>query len=496
MKNRSKPVLDIQQGGFTLVSLLLALIVVSLIMTAAAPMIKETFRQPLVQGAVSHLNQVRDAAQRYVKDNHAALAAAAPVNGASIEIPFSSIRNTGYLPSSVRDLNPFGHSYAVRARRVSINGRETLEVLVVGVGGAPMEDKELRRAAGGVRSGGFISELDPSVARNQGGWSVPVASFGVNPGFGHLASALFFDSAGAIADYLYRNAVPGRPDVNRMNTSIDMNSQNVNNAGTVSTNTLTSTSVYAANNVSTESMSTGNIWARDGVMAQNVSASGTVASTYSNSTVLNTTNANVTSDIVTGGSLILGNAQHYGGWTMIDNVWIRSVADRNIYTGGTVQSGQMVSSGITSYGNIGANGSISAGGSVSAGGDVLASGSVVANNRLYANEFIQLGGVGSEGGGCGPNGVIGRTPDGALLSCTSGVWSKNSGNKFFPEEGAAPCSYSNGGSGGVFNSGSVFSDGEGGVSPYPKHCARSYLCINGRVVQLSLADMVCGGGTG
>lgn len=48
------------------------------------------------------------------------------------------------------------------------------------------------------------------------------------------------------------------------------------------------------------------------------------------------------------------------------------------------------------------------------------------NGRLNANEYLYIGGHGSEGAGCGPNGVMGRTPAGALLSCVNGVWTSSS----------------------------------------------------------------------
>jgi prepilin-type N-terminal cleavage/methylation domain-containing protein len=47
----------------------------------------------------------------------------------------------------------------------------------------------------------------------------------------------------------------------------------------------------------------------------------------------------------------------------------------------------------------------------------------VAGWRLQANEYLQIAGQASPGSGCGPDGLVGRTQSGALLSCQSGVWS-------------------------------------------------------------------------
>jgi len=47
----------------------------------------------------------------------------------------------------------------------------------------------------------------------------------------------------------------------------------------------------------------------------------------------------------------------------------------------------------------------------------------VAGSRLRANEYLQIVGQASPGAGCSPDGLVGRTPSGVLLSCQSGAWS-------------------------------------------------------------------------
>jgi len=56
-------------------------------------------------------------------------------------------------------------------------------------------------------------------------WSVPLVSFGVSTTSGHIAALLPADELGAAreeSDRLYRFSVTGKPDLNRMHTSIDM----------------------------------------------------------------------------------------------------------------------------------------------------------------------------------------------------------------------------------------------------------------------------------
>ena len=46
----------------------------------------------------------------------------------------------------------------------------------------------------------------------------------------------------------------------------------------------------------------------------------------------------------------------------------------------------------------------------------------VTGKRLQAGEYLQIAGQAVQGGACSPNGLVGRTPEGALLACQSGRW--------------------------------------------------------------------------
>lgn len=366
-----------RQRGYSLPSVLLAIVVMGFITTASAPRLRHWMATPTIKQTAVHAEGVRQAVDKYVRDNYASLAASAPANGASIGVSLQQLRDSGYLPPSATDTNPYGQTYAVRIRHVlqgtGPNQRQVLEPMIFTSGGRAIPEPELRRVAGEIRSGGFISETAPALAKGaQGGWgNVPVSSFGVNPGAGHLAVALFYDQAGTMTEYLYRNSVVGRPEVNRMNTAIDMNSQNLTNAATVT--------------------------------AQQATISG-------NATVQ--------------GALVLSAADgsRYGGWTMVDNVWVRSIGDKNIYTGGTMQAGAVVGGTVSGdvFSGRQINGQVMYGDTVSGG--TVAGNSVTAYGRLYANEYMQVAGVAAAGNGCWPNGLMGRSAAGGVLSCENGVW--------------------------------------------------------------------------
>ncbi|MEN1471909.1 shufflon system plasmid conjugative transfer pilus tip adhesin PilV, partial [Pseudomonas aeruginosa] len=53
-------------------------------------------------------------------------------------------------------------------------------------------------------------------------------------------------------------------------------------------------------------------------------------------------------------------------------------------------------------------------------------GKLTSEGRTEVGEFLQLNGVATEGAGCSPNGLVGRSSIGVALSCQSGVWKGSS----------------------------------------------------------------------
>jgi competence protein ComGC len=55
-------------------------------------------------------------------------------------------------------------------------------------------------------------------------------------------------------------------------------------------------------------------------------------------------------------------------------------------------------------------------------------GNISSNGRITTGEYLQINGIAYVGNGCSPNGLQGRDPSGALLSCVNGVWSSSTGS--------------------------------------------------------------------
>ncbi|ECI0840860.1 shufflon system plasmid conjugative transfer pilus tip adhesin PilV, partial [Salmonella enterica subsp. diarizonae] len=152
-------------------------------------------------------------------------------------------------------------------------------------------------------------------------WTVPLAGFGTRGGNGHIAVLLSPETltgAREDSDRLYRFQVNGRPELNKMHTSIDMGGNNLNSAGVVN-------------------------------------------GRYGNFDVSIVSNGPVTagSDIrSTGGWIISRHGRgwmdetHGGGFYMTDNEWIRSLNNKSICTGGQLKGGSVRSDGDLSAGGV------------------------------------------------------------------------------------------------------------------------------------------------
>lgn len=170
--------------------------------------------------------------------------------------------------------------------------------------------------------------------------------------------------------------------------TLDMGSNNIGNTATVSaTNVVTA----AGNGVQVGSSyyygdSTNSAIRQNGALfVQNLAGSGFAQ--------INAGTVNSAGEVYAAGWFrTTGDSGWYsekwnGGWYMSDGSWVRSYADKNVYTGGQVQAGSLQS-----------------------------------NGRLNANEYIAVGGVAVAGWGCSPNGLIGQDGTGKPLFCQSGVW--------------------------------------------------------------------------
>jgi len=285
-----------RQRGFIAIEMLFGLIALAMIASTGLNLMARHMDSLNYQIAADQQQQVAEAAAQYLKDNFAAVYAAAGPT-APVTITPAMLRNTHYLPASFADTNAFGQTFTVLARRVATN---QLESVVLTTGGETLDEIGTREIAENLGApGGFIPTSDPGIVQGvRGGWQLALSNYGMNPGVGHTASALFLQDGTLANDYLYRNAIPGRPELNRMNTTLDMGGQDIVNAASIT---------------ASEDVSAGQ-WFRS-----------------------------------------LGNGGWYseqwgGGWYMSDSDWVRVYGNKGVYTGGQVRGGSLASEGRTTVG--------------------------------------------------------------------------------------------------------------------------------------------------
>lgn len=314
--NRRRPRSQNRQGGFIAIEMMffiIALVVLSAIGTTYMARLMDSQNYQI---AAQQQQAVADAAAKYLKDYFSSVLASATATTPA-KITIEMLRNTNYLPAGFGDTNAFGQSMVVLARRPAAN---QLESIVITTGGEVIDEigtREIAEYLGG--TGGFIPANNTGIVQGvRGGWQIPLSNFGVSPGVGHTASALFLQDGTITNDYLYRNAVPGHPEVNTMNTSINVNGNDLNAVRNTNTTNLNASTV--------------------------------------NADVVNANTTNTAGETTTGGWFrTKGDSGWYnekwaGGWYMGDSAWVRSVGDKGVYTGGEMRAGKLTSTGRTEVG--------------------------------------------------------------------------------------------------------------------------------------------------
>jgi hypothetical protein len=332
------------------------------------------------------------AVSNYVSQNMTTLTSTATA-GTPVTLSVATVQaaNVG-LPTNFSGINPFNQTWTAQVLQ-PVSG--TLQVLAFGSGGNAIKDPELgqiARAAAG--SGGFIPTNSsgayaggPANAYGTyGAWKIATTGYAVGAG-GAPATLLTFSNGTLSSNYLYRNAIPGQPQLNEMNTALGMNGNNISNAGQVSANTV----VTAAGN---------------GVQVGN-------SYYYGDST---------NSAIRQNGALYIQNLAgsaaadlNAGNITSSGSV----NAAGNVTAGGTVQGSTLYSTG-----NLQVNGSGQINGNANVSGNLSSSGTIVSNQQE------------SVGSGCSPNGAMGNSGSGPLF-CKNGVWSSSGGYNGSYSSGAA-----------------------------------------------------------
>ncbi|MFM0729320.1 shufflon system plasmid conjugative transfer pilus tip adhesin PilV [Paraburkholderia sediminicola] len=332
------------------------------------------------------------AVSSYVSQNNATYLSTA---NATTPIPISvaavKAANVG-LPVGFTGTNPFNQTWAAAVTQSSAGN---FQVLIYTTGGTPIKDQELgliARAANGI--GGMIptnnSGVYPGGAATAygafGAWQIPTAPYSVAGG--SPASLLTFSNGALTSNYLYRNAVPGQPQLNNMNTTLGLNGNDINNVGQLNANKVViaggsnlqigNSNIYGDYSGNTAMYQDGQLFIQhhDG-SAADIAIVGTVNS--NGNLNLNTSGAQITDP---------GRLHINAG----ENLYLQPWSGGSTIVGGGGGSGQL-----------------------------QVTGHLQADQAIDSNSYIKPGNIASVGAGCSPWGAIGSDGSQALF-CQSGVW--------------------------------------------------------------------------
>ncbi|HCQ0323133.1 TPA: shufflon system plasmid conjugative transfer pilus tip adhesin PilV [Escherichia coli] len=328
-----------------------------------------------------HMDAVTAAAKSYIRDNRETLQNQVGAGG-SVKLTGAQLQQAGYLPQGFTLTNTSAQTFQVAiVRNPSDNAK--LVGFVLTQGGQPISYKGLRYIAQSINgAGGYIQTANQAEGA-YGSWKMNLSSYGLTGQSGRLAVWLSSDVLGADdqeSDRLYRYALASRPELNRMHTAIDMNNNNLNNVATVNAKTGAFTENVTAKN---GNFSEG-VTAKNGTFSENINAKNGAFSQGI------TTGSDIRSNdgwLITQNSKGWMNATHGGGWYMSDNDWMRSLNNKNVYTGGEIRGGALTSEG-----------------------------------RLMIGEYSLHQKVEVAGTACPQIGLQARDASGGALFCQSGVW--------------------------------------------------------------------------
>lgn len=256
------------EAGFTLVEVLGAILVAGLMLTLLTGVVQRGSVWMEQASAASHLRLVTEAFQGYASLHETELLAeAGQASGPSVTL--EDLAREGFLPQGFAATNLWNQDYVLHVRKIELSfqaegteggdgsdddaqtiSRLALVVLTSGGRGSVYDADNATflnvhvpgaAARAGVHAG-YIPGRDrdgataSDLVSGQGSYVLPLADLGIaSPGPGHLGAYLVLGAReeSSSGNFLHRVAVPGRPELNQMETVLDMTGNGIVNTGFV-----------------------------------------------------------------------------------------------------------------------------------------------------------------------------------------------------------------------------------------------------------------------
>ena len=256
------------EAGFTLVEVLGAILVAGLMLTLLTGVVQRGSVWMEQASAASHLRMVAEAFEGYASLHETELLAeAGQASGPSVTL--EDLAREGFLPQGFAATNLWNQDYVLHVRKIELSfqaegteggdgsdddaqtiSRLALVVLTSGGRGSVYDADNATflnvhvpgaAARAGVHAG-YIPGRDrdgvtaSDLVSGQGSYVLPLADLGIaSPGPGHLGAYLVLGAReeSSSDNFLHRVTVPGRPELNQMETVLDMTGNAIVNTGFV-----------------------------------------------------------------------------------------------------------------------------------------------------------------------------------------------------------------------------------------------------------------------
>lgn len=222
--------------GLTLFGALLAVGLLGIMMAGVAAWGQQRALERRGEVAAAELAVLADAVAAFVQGDLPAALAVAPG-----EIALATLRAAGSLPPGFAERSALGRSWRVLVLGAGARAIDVVATEDLGAGDPSAPPAAVLAAAGTVRLG-IVGADAPTRLRGlalDADVSAFQAAFAGAPRAGALASLERFDADTVYGDQLFRGAVPGFPELNRMAADLDMDGFDIADADNVAADAMT-----------------------------------------------------------------------------------------------------------------------------------------------------------------------------------------------------------------------------------------------------------------
>lgn len=227
-----------EKAGFMEIGAMAALLVFLLLLPVLVSMTNWGLAEVEKRIVADHLAKVLDATSKYVGSNRAALlASAGPTSPAVITV--SDLKNENLLLPGFSARNTWGQDYGIYVVQPNPDQLQAIILTRGGLGDDPKRPSfanvlvpsaaALLGGSGGYIPTGKMPGQTTTELRGPG-WTVDLSSLSIPiPPPGHIGGIATLQDGSGDQDFLYRVAVPGKDELNAMQTELDMTDHAIKN---------------------------------------------------------------------------------------------------------------------------------------------------------------------------------------------------------------------------------------------------------------------------